>query len=345
VSEFWASIISRLGASADAPSDSARGIMTGNPLGLLPKESRAKLERLQDERSAARVILRDRSDAFREAQEAHGRAQSEARRALENLSAPPRGVNLDELRTKIEAEGNRHQDALGKAAERHRAAEEAVRAFDYLSDVETWLDRYAALGGKLEHQPLPKPGIGVDAARSKLKEVAAAWEQAEQAPSPKADFLERALAEVDALAEHGKIQLDLRNRGPNPVALREKLSVALDTITLPAERHTTFINGKVQTVDVPRCEHHALSGDAAPTLVWLFRDQIAAKLTAEIEAASDAGALSHADREGRFRKLAEQRLSLEFQEEAAIVHAAQNGQSIPRRRNADARAILQVKEI
>jgi hypothetical protein len=327
--EFWDKILGRMNVAADTST-------SGDLLAALPPQSRAKLERLTGERADARAILRNRSDAMLEANENHGRAQSEAQRALTNLAPPPRGTTTEEMVARIEADGNRHKAARDKAAEAQKRAEEAVRAFDFLSDVETWLATYARSGGKLAYQELPRPTLGVEAIRRKLDEVLAAWEAAENAPAPKSDYLERALAEVNALADAGKLILDMRNRGPNPLGLRDRLSISLSTIELPPltkggapERHTA-LHGAT--------EHAAF-------LAWLYRDAIVARVTEEIEKVADDGALSHSDRETRFAKLAQQRLDLERLEEAAILRAAASGQAIPRRRGADPRAVLEVREV
>lgn len=88
---------------------------------------------------------------------------------------------------------------------------------------------------------------------------------------------------------------------------------------------------------------HAV-GVTGETITWLFADEIKAKLADRIREMVDGPGLTTEEREAAIKQMKAQRLELERQEEAHIVAAAESGQHIPRRREADPRAILEVVE-
>lgn len=81
--------------------------------------------------------------------------------------------------------------------------------------------------------------------------------------------------------------------------------------------------------------------DVESTLCWLFKDQIIAAVERAIdEDSDDASALSDEERAARIAKAKADILKAERLEEAAIEFAAESGLVIPRRPDADPRAVL-----
>jgi hypothetical protein len=73
-----------------------------------------------------------------------------------------------------------------------------------------------------------------------------------------------------------------------------------------------------------------------------LQPEIEDRIGALIDAVPQDGALSDAARDERFEALAAKRLELERREEALISQAEAAGTIIPRRRNADARAVAEI---
>ncbi|MBB4017047.1 hypothetical protein GGR16_002076 [Chelatococcus caeni] len=318
-------------------------------LALLPAKSRAKLEALMIERQAAVGAYRAASDREQEAR--RDAALIEAR-ARERLAMPP-GVEIDAHPATAVVAARKHAQQRSETEERLMQPVEAARrrlaiasdareraaarqeAFAFLEGIETWLGRAASFGiGRLDHfAPKPPKTRDFPAESERIRrELAAlddAWQAAEGAPAPVSDLRDRFLAELDAIAAQGEPRVHATARAGSPVELARMTRIA----TMPV-----VAGGEAPSL--------ALSGDAgASFFVWLMRDQIAAKIGAMIDAAPQAGALSDTEREARFAETSARRLELERIEEAAIVAAEAEGRIIARRRDADPRAVLEVREV
>lgn len=131
----------------------------------------------------------------------------------------------------------------------------------------------------------------------------------ELAPAPAAELADKAIAGLDRMAAQGAPSFDPRTRDRDPFKL----------------------------------DHHLTHpGIGVAFLLFLFRDEIAERLTAIIgDDVPDT--LTDGDREKLLAKADAKRLELERQEEALIVAAAEHVQRIERRPDADVRAILEVE--
>ncbi|ALA17184.1 MULTISPECIES: hypothetical protein [unclassified Chelatococcus] len=311
----------------------------------LPDESRAKAEGLEEAREAAHAAYLAASTAEREAWQEAGLAEARAR----DMAAMPPGVVRDvsfadayrEVQVEktnapaavpefVQTARRRHQRAL---AARDRAAEHWAQ-FAFVEETARWLERAASFGiGRLEHFA-PKPPktrdfpAEIERIRRELAALDHAWRAAEDAPCPADDLLARATAEIDEIATRGALTLDPRSRGPAPLGLAAKLRVR--TMQAPAP--------------VGEAPGLALLGDPGAVLAWLHRDALVERVREMAAALPQRGALSDDEREARFAEISARRLELERLEEAAIVAAEAEGRIIARRRDADPRAILEVRE-
>src|SRR5690606_10080565 len=161
--------------------------------------------------------------------------------------------------------------------------------------------------------------------RAELEALDAEWSEAENAPALAGDLKAHALAEIDAIAAKGEPPISVRSRGGSPIDLAGRLEIGT-------------IKGATGNVSI-------FGDGGAPFFVWLLRDEIAAKIAAMIEASSQDGAMTDDQREAAFAKINARRLAVERIEEALICAAEAEGRNIPRRRNADPRAILEVAEV
>jgi hypothetical protein len=315
-------------------------------LSALPAPSRQKIEALDNERAARHFTVRTASEALDEARRDHGIALGRAQQAhAENdygrsLEADAReaGKVEPQRRNDRQAQAVRlmgpvltHARAVERLQATHDRAVDRWRETDFLPGVHQWLQRIVGSGVRLAHAPLPAAKAKalpdeVERIRSELAGLAVEWGRVESAPSTKDDYRQRAFAEIEALAAKGALEIDMRNRGPNPLSLASHLSATLMAVNI--EKETIY----------------RLAGDPGAFLVWLHKDIILARVNSLIDSADDTGAMSHETREKKFAQMNAQRLKLEFEEEAAICAAAASGQSIPRRRNADPRCILEVQE-
>jgi hypothetical protein len=173
----------------------------------------------------------------------------------------------------------------------------------------------------------------VDRLRVDLAKLAAERARVEAAPLPLQEALPLALAQLDELAERGK---------PNVWPLLE-VGSAIQLATTPMRVDITG------AVALPSDNHgHQLTGmghgesiDAAGLLCWLFRNQMAKRIEAELrECCADSEPLSREDRAKRLAEIDVERLALE-REEVACIEA--DGWRIPMRSDTSWLAALSVE--
>jgi hypothetical protein len=137
-----------------------------------------------------------------------------------------------------------------------------------------------------------------------------------RAPAPKAQLYARALQEIDEMAAHGELRINLEKRVSEPLDLASRLS-----------NHFNQSRG--------------FAGfDGLSLFVFLLRDKFKDEVKKLINALPDDEGMDDAERDNAIAALADERLALERQEEALIMLAADRGQHIARRRNIDPRAFL-----
>lgn len=323
-------------------------------LALLPAPSREKLEAIIIERNAARAAYLSASDHEQHARQELGRIEGMARYQL----SQPAGVAVDAHPAAAVAEARRALTKAGQAEEaererrilepvenakrrlqmaldaRERAAEKQS-SFAFLEGCAEWLSRAAAFGGMTlrHHAPQPPktrdPAAEITKLRAELASLDEAWIAAENAPAPASELKSRFMAELDAIAAKGAPSIDYTARSGSPVNLSAALRMRHEPVMLPG-------------ADAP---HFALSGDAGATFYcWLHRDLIAERVSAMIDAASQASALTDDQRDAEFSRISARRLEVERAEEALTVLLEAEGRIVQRRRNLDPRAILEVQE-
>lgn len=153
---------------------------------------------------------------------------------------------------------------------------------------------------------IPK-GATIDGLRKQIADLAAEAEAVQSAPAPRSDAAKRIAAAVEALAARGARPVDARRRSGDPARIAD-----------------------------------ALHGDSGlHFLVWAFREEIAAKLIAELP--KDGPTVLTDRQQQRLAELAEERLRLERVEEALVEAAEAEGRTIARRPDASPWAILGVE--
>lgn len=319
-------------------------------LSWLPPPSRLKAEKLDAESAAAIAVMRRASDAALAARQEHNIVASAARERLATRprynfepppGAPPRVLEAyraslaKDDREWMEFEARtmepvkRAKLILDRATEVHERATAQMEEFAFLGNVQSWLARAVQSGTKLVHRPttLGRVDSFPDEAARIRREIAALydeWRTVEAAPSTRDDYRARAIAEIEDLAARGALQVNMKDRGTRPLGLAQALKLG----------------------PPPAGDRPPTAGDAGAALwVWLHKDALIARVNALIDAAPAAeNGMSYEEREAAFRKIVEKKLSLEFLEEATICAAANAGMSIPRRRECDPRAVLEVTE-
>lgn len=216
--------------------------------------------------------------------------------------------------------------------DRARAARDAAGAelekFAFLHEVVAWLKRHAGAGGRLAHQPLPTAKLvkgetfrqAVERIRGQLAACDERWAEIEAAPLPAADLKARITAEIDALAADGRPKIRRQDFGAGVSGVSDALRLR-------------------KTADL------YISDVASPLFAWLHRDALIERLHAEVDAMGLTACMTDDERDLAFSRLLDQRLELSFVEESYICQAAAEGAQIVRRRDADPRSVLEVREV
>lgn len=315
---------------------------------ILPAPSRAKLERLISERELAAAAMHAASDKLQDAIKTHVLLENQVRQQLDSFQGveilPPQEVFRPSAVRQAKIDTETRLMAPVRAAERRKkAAEEAHeravarwREYDFVGHCLEWLQGIASLGApSFKHftPPLPKVKDAVaevQRIRRELESLDAAWRAAENAPLPPKTVRERAIAEIDRIAQAGALELNPYNRSGEPLDLERAITQRQTAVRVPGADHPDLI----------------LTGKGpGPLAVWLLRDQLVEKINALADALPVEGALDDDEREREFARIAEERLRLERLEEAFIVAMEAEGRFVPRRRNADPRAILEIAEV
>jgi hypothetical protein len=300
----------------------------------LPKAARLKHIAFREEKALAAAGMRDVADRI----DAERMGQQTAEQRLLSLR---RDYNVDP--------DGPHQSAVEARAKRDKAKAEVSRlqaihdnrvaAWQTIgrlvTEIEKWL-RAIRSDVEIAAYAGPQPLVGrlpptkaIERYRSELERLHNELEQVECAPIPSAEAKRIARDHVAELARLGK---------PDVTTL-----LCADVF---GERGIKF-----QTVGVDvRTIHRARVGqgevvDPLALAAWLHSEAMIAKLDAEIDAAANDGrALCDADRERRKTQLRAEILAVERAEELTIVSAEGEGSAIPRRPDADPRAVLNLTE-
>ncbi len=332
--QLWSKAIADLNAGTGNQLTSGR--LAGSAESALPTTSLEKLERFRSERRAAYAAYIDASDSEREARHEFQRQEGFAHRAQEQFQgygfsfegqSHSSHESKEERIARINAPVERARRALQIASDARERAGKRHDEFAFLSAVEDWLNRApfndsADLVVVDPSRLKGNPVIAITRIRSELASLDKRLSVVELATVPVNALKEQAFAEIDAVAEKGRLSINTRSRGGAPLRLADNLRINV----------------------VPHGSSVALFGNAgAHFFTWLLRDELKSKVATMIDDLALGDGLSDDAREVEFRTIAAERLDLERLEEAYIVSAEANGQTIPRRHDVDPRAFLEIE--
>lgn len=323
-------------ASARTGNQLTSGRLAGSAENVLPAVSLDKLERFRSEKRAAYVGYTAASDREQEARLEFQRQEGFARRAQEqhqgySLSfegqSQTSGESTKERLAHVNAPVERARRTLQIASDARERASKRQAEFGFLETVEDWLNRtpldenldlVVVDPSRLKGNPL----VAVSKIRSELASLDKRLSAVELANVPADTLKMAAFAEIDTIADKGRISINARSRDGHPLGLSNKIRINL----------------------TPHGPSFALFGDAgAHFFTWLLRDELKSRVATMIDDLGIGDGLSDDAREAEFRTIAAERLDLERLEEAYIVSAEANGQTIQRRYDIDARAFLEIE--
>lgn len=332
--QLWSKAIADVNAGTGNQVTSGR--LAGNAENALPATSLEKLERFRSERRAAYAAYIDASDSEQEARFEFQRREGFAHRAQEQfqgltLSFEGQSHSSHESKeegiARINAPVERARRALQIASDARERADKRHDEFAFLSAVEDWLNRtpfndnadlVAVDPSRLKGNPL----TAISRIRSELASLDKRLSAVELAKVPADTLKMAAFAEIDTIADKGRISINARSRDGHPLGLSDKIRINL----------------------TPHGPSVALFGDAgAHFFTWLLRDELKSRVATMIDDLGIGDGMSDDAREAEFRTIAAERLDLERLEEAYIVSAEANGQTIPRRHDVDPRAFLEIE--
>lgn len=275
-------------------------------LSRLPDASRKKAVALDNARQAAHAALTAVNARLTDAYKRRDVMEAEIEQQISELPANHRYEDeIEAMRAPVKV-------IEASIAELRAEAGRAEREFfshDCVEKAAKWLSEPAQLARDLKHQKLPALKAGadhhalVDKARSRIDDLIEQIESVELAPAPADDLRQRIIFEVDRLAEAGRPAID--HRDPDSIAGAVIRAARVDTFS-----------------------------------IWLNRDALVEKLTAEVQDAPHA--MAEADKKKAIAKLTETLLDAERDEEAAVAAALAAGTIVTRRRSIDARALLEL---
>lgn len=275
-------------------------------LSRLPAASREKAVALDNARQAAHAALAAVTARLSDAYRRRDTMAGEIEQQIEELPGGQRFADeIDAMRAPVkvlDAQIAQLKAEVGRAEREFATHDCAERAAK-------WLTEPSQMQRALKHRAGPKVKTGgdykalVEKARARIDDLAEQIEAVELAPAPANDLRARIAEEVDRLAEGGQPVID--HRDPNSIAGAIVRASAADAFA-----------------------------------IWLNRDALVEKLTAEVQDAPNA--MSEVEKEAALAELAATLLDAERDEEALIAAAQAAGTSISRRRGADARALLEI---
>ncbi|WP_412048730.1 hypothetical protein ACK6D9_12200 [Hoeflea sp. Naph1] len=204
-----------------------------------------------------------------------------------------------------------------KAAAERASAE--TEKWTFLSELSQWL----ADNRGTKFKPVKPPAAtltkgqhhqdAIHELRARIDDIEARSAAMESAPAPVDDLIGRMNAAIDANAARNEPAMYFSKRFGSPVNVGEATDHASSDV-------------------------HRLAFEA-----WALSDILKAEAAKKIRAAHPGGGVSDFERAAELSALAADKLALERLEEAHIIAAAEVGQVIGRRRDADPRAILEIE--
>lgn len=297
----------------------------------MPLQTRKKLPGLIDASVDASAAMSNASDSAREELDRYiaSRLQFLRRWDAEESQAPTGepvftrivGRRQEEHDPLFDMDRDRVVERWQVWQRRKHASEKAQAAREghaYLHDVLDWLRDNP---GPFTSAAMPPAKLGkgqthhqaVEETRERLIRINEKIAETDNAPAPVEDLIARAHAEIDNLAHQGAVHIYTTSRDRSPVNLAGHGRLTGQTGVMPE------------------------------TLVWLLADEMKATIATKIRGVASKDGMSDFDRAAELSALAADKLALERLEEAHIIAAADNGQTIARRREANPRAILEIE--
>lgn|GEM_PF-3575093 len=300
-------------------------------LNFLPKKARAKAVALDEARDAAAAAMKAANADLEDAYIRRDRVEREARAAGQTVRPGTEKHPLDQLKKLLSENSDQIVPAVARIeieiAERIQPRlDRASEAFQSIAAVvdaaASWIGEAKRAGVKLVDAPaVARPKTSdflqeVEKARAEIDEIEDALDRVEAAPCTLADVRAAITTEIDEIAERGRPSISFTARSVSPLRLDAALGL----------------------VNSPR------GARSAETLFWLMRDQIVARALSLVGDLEPENALTDAQRDTEIDRLAAELLDASRREEAIITAALAIGMSIPRRRDCDPRALLEVVE-
>lgn len=283
----------------------------------LPDIAREKLFALREAADNARAIASVPYESLKQTNEKIRNITSRIAYIENNPGSPDRDALLAKERSTLTG-------LKDKAAAKSEEYQVKKERWQHLGELVRSLEEYTAqLPAKIDlavTPPLfkivkPLPEMVADA-RARIEKHRSAVVAAIDAPITSSEAKARAASQIDALATTGE---------PDVVGVLE--------------------GGKLQWPTVQTNEIGPPKIDAAALFAWLNRDQLIAAINAEIDRfADDGAALTTALRAEKIKAAKAAAFTEERIEEALIVLGAEQGLVIPRRSDADPRAILSLSD-
>lgn len=299
------------------------------PAGMrrLPAAAAERLQSLIDEQNDVTAAVRSLRDEEREAKAVLDRLESD----LEiQLAAEGRQIGPDKSVSQY-----RQHDRDAGAADLERIQNRRARLTDRRShltrNLTEWLGRVPA-GAEIAMHPEPVPSLkigqsfskAIEAQRDRLAELRADLHRVRSAPTPSATVKARARAQIEALAEAGRpdalrsIERGAALKWPETVITADVIGVVAGAAIVPVHNSVAI-------------------------LAWLLKDQMLARVEAEIDdLADDQGALDDDEKLKREREIRAASLAAERAECDLIWQAAAAGSQLAFRVDAAPEAVLGV---
>lgn len=297
---------------------------------ILPAYSADKFRRIETAATALYGAFRAIDDPTEDLQRRKISAYNDMKRAEERMREGGRQLHEDgynrakERQDKLKAEYDRQKATSVETREPWQQAQGLVSGLtEFVKE-----NRKGRIHGgatvlklhKIKPEVVSDPVAAVDKIRAGYSDLDAEETQIKSAPLPIKELHQRIKAEVDAAAEKGEPTVSVRSREGNLTSLENRLKMHLGP------------------------NSSGLLGDAgASFFVWMMKDEIVNKLTAMAGVKDAPGALTDQQQKAALSDLAARRLKAARQEEALILGAEAKGIKIPRRRDADPRAVLEIE--
>jgi hypothetical protein len=287
---------------------------------ILPPPAKEKLKLLERLARQANAASRSIFDEVEQAREARGDALARAQVPLDVIVE-----SLDKFPGYKEA-----VDEVKRATAEYEAADQhCLDVSAPLPGIQQWLETMTRAGAKIV--PVDPPSVKLSSnperdiqnIRRQIDQLDVEYRAAESTLAPAADLKKRLIASVEQLAAEANPGLFPATRIGPPVDIANRLKLpgfgAVRDHVADTKLHAGTVN----------------------FLVWLLRDILIERFSQLIDEQTREGAMTDAERDKRLREISAKKLEAERIEERLV---ELSGNAVPRRADADPRAILGVTD-